>query len=84
MARMSRAYIKKRLIDLMDYRVNLIEQINNCPSDWEFIDLMEHASRFDESLNFWKKRLDRYQDPQPWKGDGRYVCHVDIPEEYEA
>ena len=84
MARTSKAYIKKRLIHLMDQRVKLIDQRKNCLHDWEYVDLMSQISMFDFQLNFWKGRWDSYQEVQSWKGDGRYVCHVDIPEEYEA
>jgi hypothetical protein len=63
-----------------------------CVIDYEYFDLLEKRRRSERGIKLWKHRLDNYEQlPKPavksrayWKDDGRYVCHVDIPEEYEA
>lgn len=84
MGQMSKAYIKKRLIHFMDQRMEAIDQIKECRYDWVYECQMRRLSELDWEVNRLKRLWDNYGDPQPWKGDGRYVCHVDIPEEYEA
>jgi len=91
MATPSKWYIKTRLIYFMDRRVELIDELNTArkqPSfqEWQYVDQMIELSGVESSIDVWKKRWDEYQPPQlqSWKDDVRYVCHIEIPEEYES
>lgn len=86
---MKKSQIKKRLTDLfsewkclkfgIDLQIKTSGKINPVTE--------MSRKRVDHEISYWSKRWRNYQPHarvDPWKGDGRYVCHVDIPEEIES
>lgn len=68
-----RAYAKNKLISLMDEWVKTFDPPEN----------LFRRECLQYEINFWKRRYKINPTPIEWKDDGRYVCHVDVPEEYE-
>jgi len=71
----SRSSAKKKLIYFMDQWVKTFDSpFRNSPK----------SEYLQNEINFWRRKYMRNPSPIEWKDDGRYVCHVDIPEEYES
>ena len=87
-----RSYIKKRIFVLCDRWVALTNKVSSQIESYGRVNRFLEGDRrkVERQLNYWKKRWAEYQppvkkpEPDPWKGEGRYVCHVDIPEEVES
>ena len=69
-----RIYAKNRLIYFMDEWVKTLD----------YPDHSYKRENLQSQITFWRRRYQRNPTPIEWKEDGRYVCHVDFPEEYEA
>ena len=69
-----RMYAKKKLIYFMD---EWVKTFDHPELSWKREFLNSH-------ITFWRRKYQRNPSPIEWKDDGRYVCHVDLPEEYET